>query len=193
MSFKPKFRHRCYRSFGPMFGPRPAYAFGYAGWYDGPDRAGDDESRQDHRERYREFKDSFYEHREHRDSMGRHGYRHKKRHGDFGVRRPLRYLSYQLDLDETQRRGVAAALDRVKTEREQAALDEKKMVADLADLVASPELSSESLNDTLGARVRAAESVQNHVARAIEEIVGLLDPDQRQEFAYLLRTGAFRI
>ncbi|MEM8768941.1 MAG: hypothetical protein AAGE43_15955 [Pseudomonadota bacterium] len=198
MSFKHKFRHRCHRSSGSSFSnwpsgswSRPAYAFGYAGWYDSPERTADKTSRHEQEERYRDLKDSFYEHREHRDS--RHGYRHKKRHGDFGVRRPLRYLSYQLDLDESQRRGVAAALDRVKTEREQAALDEKKMVADLADLVASPELSSESLSDTLAARVRATESVQNHVARAIKEIVGLLDPDQRQEFAYLLRTGAFRI
>ena len=49
---------------------------------------------------------SFYE--------SRHYGRHRGRSG-LGVRRPLRYLAYQLDLDEAQRRRVATALDALKT------------------------------------------------------------------------------
>jgi uncharacterized membrane protein len=109
------------------------------------------------------------------------------------VRRPLRYLSYQLDLDETQRRKIAVALDAVKVEREQGALDEKKMVGDLADLIANPDVSGESLAQALSVRVRSAEHLQQHIAKALKDIVAVLDPDQREEFAYLLRTGAFRI
>jgi len=128
---------------------------------------------------------TWYAHREHR--------RHGRRGGGFGVRRPLRYLSYQLDLDESQRRQIAIVLDRVKTEREQATLDEKKMTAELADLVVDPEVSSDSLESALAARVLSARQVQTHIAHALKEIISALDPDQREELAYLLRTGAFRI
>ena len=127
----------------------------------------------------------WYAHREHR-HRGR-------RSASFGVRRPLRYLSYQLDLDESQRRKIAALLHSVKLEREQAALDEKKMVSDLADLVTGPEISSETLKDTLSARVRSAERLQEKTAEVLREIVAVLDPDQTEEFSYLLRTGAFRV
>ena len=128
---------------------------------------------------------TWYAHREHR--------RHGRRAGGFGVRRPLRYLSYQLDLDESQRRRVAIVLDRVKTEREQATLDEKKMIAELADLVVDPEVSTDSLEGALAARVQSTRQVQTHIANALKEIISALDPDQREELAYLLRTGAFRI
>ena len=67
------------------------------------------------------------------------------------------------------------------------------MVGQLADLVAEPELSNDSLKETLSVRVRSAEALQKKIAKALREIVAELDADQRQEFAYLLRTGAFRI
>ena len=57
------------------------------------------------------------------------------RGASFGVRRPLRYLGYHLDLDASQMRKVAAILNRLKTEREQADLDEKRSNAALADLL----------------------------------------------------------
>ena len=109
------------------------------------------------------------------------------------MRRPLRYLSYQLDLDESQRRRIAAVLDRVKVEREQSALDDKKMVGDLADLIEKPELSLSSLEDALTARVRSTEQLSKTIARGLSDIVEVLDPDQREEFAYLVRTGTFTI
>jgi len=129
--------------------------------------------------------ENWYSHKEHR---------HRSHHvPGFGVRRPLRYLSYQLDLDERQRRQIGAVLDEVKIEREQAALDEKKMVADLADQINQPEIAADSLRETLSTRVRSTERVQKSIANALEKIVGALDADQREEFAYLLRTGTFRI
>ena len=111
----------------------------------------------------------------------------------------MRYLSYQLDLDESQRRQVAAALDSVKIEREQMALDEKKMVSQLADLVhtggadAENKLSTDALKDALSPRVDSSERLQKRIAKALKQIVEVLDPDQRQEFAYLIRTGDFRV
>lgn len=167
--------HHRYRYFGPVWPLRYAYACGY-GYAKPPGRdTAEDESAT-----------PWYAHRGHHWKSGRHS-------GGFGVRRPLRYLSYQLDLDDSQRRQVAVALDALKTEREQAALDEKKMTAELADLVAKPELTDDALAGVLAARVTSAERVQKQVARAIREIVAVLDPDQRDEFAYLLKTGAIQI
>jgi hypothetical protein len=196
MNHSKKRKHFRYGCFGPwpMRPMKMAYAYGYAapaGSSAGDasyqeDSYGDD----DHSER---SGGTWYAHREHR---GRRGHRS----GNFGVRRPLRYLSYQLDLDESQRRQVAAALDSVKIEREQMALDEKKMVSELADLVhdggpedAENKLSTDALKETLAARVRSNEQLQKRIAKALKQIVEVLDPDQRQEFAYLIRTGDFRV
>lgn len=165
--------HR-YRCFGPAWPFRYAYAYGYG--------------TSAHRDRSEEDVTSWQESRGHQ-----HHWKSSRRAGSFGVRRPLRFLSYQLDLDESQRRRIAVVLDAVKTEREQAALDEKKMAAELAELVAKPEVTDESLNAILSARVTGTERVQKQVARAIREIVAVLDPDQREEFAYLVRTGAIQI
>ncbi len=188
-----KRRHFRYGCFAPFSGRhmKIAYAYGYAAPDDGYD--GDDASlgRDEGRASGERSRSTWYAHRGHRGRRG-HG------SGNFGVRRPLRYLSYQLDLDESQRRQVAAALDSVKIEREQMALDEKKMVSELADLVydaddAEHKLSTDTLKETLSTRVRASEQLQKRIAKALKQIVEVLDPDQRQEFAYLIRTGDFRI
>ena len=50
---------------------------------------------------------------------------------DFGVRRPLRFLAFKLDLSEPQTRRMAAILNQLKAEREQAQLDEKRTVSAL--------------------------------------------------------------
>ena len=84
-------------------------------------------------------------------------------------------------------------LDSVKTEREQATLDEKKMVAELADLVAKEDVSTDALEDTLSSRVSSTRQIQSLIAKALKEISTVLDSDQREEFSYLLRSGAFRI
>ncbi|MCR9259009.1 MAG: hypothetical protein NXH95_04770 [Pseudomonadaceae bacterium] len=109
----------------------------------------------------------------------------------FGVRRPIRYLSYQLDLDDAQTRKVAAVLDRLKVEREQAKLDEARTVIDVASLVTESELSVEMLKEALAPRVTSAEHLQVAVAKAMHDIIRELDPEQREDFAYLLNTKAF--
>ena len=169
-----------------------AYAYGYASTDGAFDENAYDHDNERDGSRSERSRSTWYAHREHR---GRRGHRS----GSFGVRRPLRYLSYQLDLDESQRRQVAAALDSVKIEREQMALDEKKMVSQLADLVhaggadAESKLSTDSLRETLSPRVDSSERLQKRIAKALKQIVEVLDPDQRQEFAYLIRTGDFRV
>lgn len=115
------------------------------------------------------------------------------RRGTFGVRRPLRYLSYQLDLDEAQRRRIAAALDRLKMEQEQGKLDKKKTVSDLADLVTRENVSVDELRKALAPRLESTENLQMAIARAVQEIVAVLDADQREEFAHLLRSGVLNL
>src|SRR5579871_5676656 len=53
--------------------------------------------------------------------------------GGFGVRRPLRFLAHKLELDEKQIVQLARILDALKTERAQAAVDDRRALADFAD------------------------------------------------------------
>ena len=108
----------------------------------------------------------------------------------FGVRRPLRYLVHQLDLDEGQIRKLATVLDRLKVEREQVRLDDKRIHAKLADLVTVEGVTVDQLQEALAARVASAERMQLESAQALREISQALDPDQRERFADLIRSGS---
>src|SRR5580765_244076 len=55
----------------------------------------------------------------------------------FGVRRPLRFLAYKLELDEKQIEQLARILDELKTERAQASVDDRRSLSELADAVSS--------------------------------------------------------
>ena len=50
--------------------------------------------------------------------------------GGFGVRRPLRFLAHKLDLDNDQVVQLARILDELKIERAQAAVDDRRALAD---------------------------------------------------------------
>ena len=56
--------------------------------------------------------------------------------GAFGVRRPLRFLAYKLELDERQVAELARILDELKTERAQAEVDRRRSLSAFADAVA---------------------------------------------------------
>ena len=126
----------------------------------------------------------YYETRRHNRHAGR---------GDFGVRRPLRYLSYHLDLDEAQRRKVAASFERIKLEREQASLDKKKSDANVADQLLREDVSVADLSQALAERSKADETLQTVLAKELYEIVAVLDEEQREEFAHLVRTGVLKL
>lgn len=128
----------------------------------------------------RNYKETFYETR-------------RASHGGFGVRRPLRYLSYHLDLDEQQRRKVAACFERIKLEREQANLDRKKADGVLADGFLREDVSVDALRQALAPRTQVESNMQIVLAKELVEIASVLDPDQREEFAHLLRTGVLKL
>src|SRR5262245_14167081 len=51
----------------------------------------------------------------------------------FGVRRPLRFLAYKLELNEQQVGELARILSELKTERAQAEVDQRRTVTAFAD------------------------------------------------------------
>jgi Spy/CpxP family protein refolding chaperone len=113
--------------------------------------------------------------------------------GSFGVRRPLRFLAYKLDLSEAQVGELATILDELKIERAQASVDQRRTTSALADVVAAEAFDSLKAKAATDERVKSAERVQAAVARALERIHALLDAEQRAKLAYLLRTGALSI
>ncbi|HEY8040524.1 MAG TPA: Spy/CpxP family protein refolding chaperone [Polyangiaceae bacterium] len=110
--------------------------------------------------------------------------------GSFGVRRPLRFLAFKLELDEAQVTELAAILNELKTERAQAAVDDRRTTSALADVIAADSFDEAKAKGATGERVKSAERVQDAVARSLGRIHALLRPEQRGKLAYLLRTGA---
>jgi Spy/CpxP family protein refolding chaperone len=110
--------------------------------------------------------------------------------GNFGVRRPLRFLAYKLDLDEAQVTELASVLNELKTERAQAEVDHRRSTSALADAVAAESFDETKAQGAGTERVKSTERVQAAVVRALGRIHALLRPEQRAKLAYLLRTGA---
>ena len=113
--------------------------------------------------------------------------------GGFGVRRPLRFLAFKLDLSEKQVSELAAVLSELKTERAQAAVDQRRTTSTLADSVASDAFDEAKAKAAADERTKSNERVQQAVVRALGRIHALLEPEQRTRLAYLLRTGALSI
>jgi Spy/CpxP family protein refolding chaperone len=109
--------------------------------------------------------------------------------GEFGVRRPLRFLAYKLELDEKQVGELARILNELKTERAQAEVDERRTVAAFADAVGGATFEETKAGDGAKQRVATAERLKNAVVKALREIHAVLADEQRQRLAYLIRTG----
>jgi Spy/CpxP family protein refolding chaperone len=113
--------------------------------------------------------------------------------GAFGVRRPLRFLAYKLELEEKQVTELARILNELKTERAQAAVDNRRTVAGFADAVAGETFDVAKVGEVAKERVNSAERLRAAVVKALGEIHGILDAEQRAKLAYLIRTGALAI
>ncbi|MGK0337995.1 MAG: hypothetical protein ACJAYE_001526 [Candidatus Azotimanducaceae bacterium] len=111
----------------------------------------------------------------------------------FGVRRPLRYLAHRLDLDENQMRRMATVLNQLKTEREQAVLDEKRTVAGLAGIMAEGTPTLDECREVLTGRTKATAQLNEETAKSIVAICDLLDDEQRTEFVDLMLVGDFTL
>lgn len=138
-------------------------------------------------------------HREHHEHRGRfmesraHGGPHGGWSPGFGVRRPLRFLARELDLDESQTERLAAILDVLKTQRAQARVDHKKAVSEIAAALSADAFDASKVKAATEARAASAAEVERAVAKALEQTHALLDAEQRKRLAYLLHTDAITI
>jgi hypothetical protein len=113
--------------------------------------------------------------------------------GAFGVRRPLRFLAYKLELDERQVAELARVLDELKTERAQGAVDSRRSLTAFGDSIGGAAVDEAKAKEAGALRVATAERLRDAVTKALGRIHAILDEDQRERFAYLIRTGALAI
>ena len=113
--------------------------------------------------------------------------------GGFGVRRPLRFLAHKLDLDEKQVTELARVLDELKTERAQAEVDNRRTLAEFADALAAEAFDANKAGSAGDRRVASAARLREALIKALGQIHGLLNAEQRTRFAYLIRTGVLAV
>ena len=113
--------------------------------------------------------------------------------GAFGVRRPLRFLAYKLDLDEQQVAELARILSDLKTERAQSEVDGRRATAAFADAISSEQFDAAQATSAGAIRVATAEHLRDAVIKALTRLHALLEPEQRVRLAYLIRTGTLQI
>lgn len=113
--------------------------------------------------------------------------------GSFGVRRPLRFLAWKLELEQDQVAEFAKILNDLKTERAQAAVDTRRSTSALADAVAGEAFDEAQVIEAASVRVKTAEQLRDAVVKALGRMHAVLDAEQRERLAYLIRTGALSI
>jgi Spy/CpxP family protein refolding chaperone len=124
---------------------------------------------------------------------GRHAGHHDDDGAGFGVRRPLRFLAWKLELEEAQVGKLAGILDELKIERAQAAVDHRRSVGSFAEALEGEAFDADKARAAGATRVASAERLREAVLKALEKIHAILDAEQRKRLAYLLRTGALSI
>ncbi len=107
----------------------------------------------------------------------------------FGVRRPLRFLAYKLQLDEAQVSELARILNELKTERAQGEVDGRRAVTAFADAIGRDTFDGARASEGAELRVKSAERLRDALVNALKRIHTLLDAEQRERLAYLIRTG----
>ena len=111
----------------------------------------------------------------------------------FGIRRPLRHLTWKLDLDESQVREMADILARLKNARSQARVDREGSVNDLAQAFGSEGFDDDRAAEAIERRKSSVGGQEDSVLEALRRIHEILDADQRAEFAYQLRSGSIEL
>jgi Spy/CpxP family protein refolding chaperone len=109
--------------------------------------------------------------------------------GGWGVRRPLRFLAHKLDLDSKQVTELARILDELKIERAQAEVDDRRGRAEFADSLLGATFDADKAGAAGARRVQSAAKLRDALTRALTAIHAVLGPEQRERFAYLVRTG----
>jgi LTXXQ motif family protein len=105
-----------------------------------------------------------------------------------GVRRPLRFLTWKLDLTSDQIAAAARILERLKIERAQAEVEQRRSASALADAMEGERFDAAAATAAADQRADSARAVQKAVATALAELHASLEPDQRRRLAMLIRT-----
>ncbi|MCC6527411.1 MAG: hypothetical protein IT373_32485 [Polyangiaceae bacterium] len=113
--------------------------------------------------------------------------------GGFGVRRPLRFLAYKLELGEDQIAKLAVIMNDLKTERAQAAVDQRRRTTALADAIEGSTFGEAKVAEAVAEDATSTARLQAAIAKALGAIHAVLDDAQRRKLAYLLRTGQLLI
>ena len=113
--------------------------------------------------------------------------------GSFGVRRPLRFLAYKLQLSDSQVAEFARILNELKTERAQSDVDDRRALAGLADAVSGGTFEEARATQAAAQRIASTQRLQDVVVKALGRIHALLNPEQRANLAYLIRTGTLTL
>jgi Spy/CpxP family protein refolding chaperone len=129
----------------------------------------------------------------HRGPWQAHGYGQSEEGSSFGVRRPLRFLAHRLELKEAQVSELARILDELKTERAQASVDDRRAIAAFADAVSGAAFDGAKATEAAKQRSQSAERLNAAVTGALSKIHALLEPEQRDRLAYLVRTGTLSL
>jgi len=111
----------------------------------------------------------------------------------FGVRRPLRFMAYKLELDEAQVGELARILDEIKTERAQAAVDHRRAISAFADAIEAEAFDAKRAEAGAAIRMQSAEKLKDAVLSALGRLHRMLSKEQRARLAYLIRTGVVSI
>jgi hypothetical protein len=109
------------------------------------------------------------------------------------VRRPIRFLSERLDLSEKQVSQLARIIERIRIERAQAAVDLRRAADEFADVLESSDFTTEAAESAGQRRIAAAKNVQDVVSSSLQLLHEMLDEEQRDELASLIRTGAIKL
>ena len=109
------------------------------------------------------------------------------------VRRPLRFLTYKLGLQENQVAELARILDEIKTERAQVAVDHRRALSAFADAIEAETFDEARAASGAQVRVQSAERLRGAVLNALGRLHKMLDREQRSRLAYLIRTGTLSI
>jgi Spy/CpxP family protein refolding chaperone len=128
----------------------------------------------------------WFGHHRHFSDPGSHGFGG----GSFGVRRPLRFLSWKLGLREEQVAELAAIVNDLKTERAQHEVNDRRALSLLADAVTGESLNETGVSEAAKLRTESARRLQEQVTKAVQRMHAMLDSEQRARLAYLIRSGA---
>jgi Spy/CpxP family protein refolding chaperone len=109
------------------------------------------------------------------------------------VRRPLRFLAHKLELNEEQVGKLAAILNTLKTERAQSDVDYRRRTAALADAFEGSSFDEAKVDAASLEQARSAERLRASVKLALQQMHALLNDEQRQKLAYLLRANVLAI